>query len=91
MERQQCGRNNQSKLQQILNDKAVLEQVAKSPDAKALANMLTQGQDQASLKRIAENAAKGDTTQLNQLIQSITSSPSGAELLRRLSSSFEKK
>ena len=83
--------NNQSKLQQILNDKAVLEQVAKAPDAKALANMLTQGQDQASLKRIAENAAKGDTTQLNQLIQSITSSPSGAELLRRLSSSFEKK
>ena len=83
--------NNQSKLQQILNDKAVLEQVAKSPDAKALATMLTQGQDQASLKRIAENAAKGDTTQLNQLIQSITSSPSGAELLRRLSSSFEKK
>ena len=83
--------NNPSKLQQILNDKAVLEQVAKSPDAKALANMLTQGQDQASLKRIAENAAKGDTTQLNQLIQSITSSPSGAELLRRLSNSFEKK
>ena len=83
--------NNQSKLQQILNDKAVLEQVAKSPDAKALANMLTQGQDQASLKRIAENAAKGDTTQLNQLIQSITSSPSGAVLLRRLSSSFETK
>jgi len=83
--------NNQPKLQQILNDKAVLEQVAKSPDAKALASMLTQGQDQASLKRIAESAAKGDPTQLNALIQSIASSPSGAELLRRLSSSFEQK
>ena len=83
--------NNQTKLQQLLNDKAVLEQVAKSPDAKALANMLTQGQDQASLKRIAESAAKGDPTQLNQLIQSIASSPSGAELLRRLSGSFEQK
>ena len=70
--------NNQPKLQQLLGDKQILEQVAKSPDAKALASLLTQGQDQASLKRIAENAAKGDTTQLNQLIQSITSSPSGA-------------
>lgn len=83
--------NNQPKLQQMLGDKKIIEQVSKSPDARALAGMLTQGQDQASLKRIAENAAKGDTAQLNQLIQSIVSNPSGAELLRRLSSSFEGK
>lgn len=83
--------NNQSKLQQMLGDKHVMEQVAKSPDAQALASMLTQGQDQASLKRIAESAAKGDTAQLSQLIQSIASNPNGAELLRRLSSSFEGK
>ena len=63
--------NNQPKLQQLLGDKQILEQVAKSPDAKALASLLTQGQDQASLKQIAESAAKGDTSQLNQLIQII--------------------
>ena len=83
--------NNPSKLQQLLGDKAVLEQVAKSPDARALADMLTQGQNQASLKRIAENAAKGDTAQLNQLIQSVASSPGGAQLLQRLSESFGQK
>ena len=83
--------NNQSNLQQLLSDKAVLEQVAKSPDAKALAAMLTQGQNQASLKQIAESAAKGDTAQLNQLIQSIAGSPSGAQLLQRLSDSFGQK
>jgi len=47
--------NNQPKLQQLLGDKQILEQVAKSPDAKALASLLTQGQDQASLKQIAAN------------------------------------
>ena len=78
-------------LQQLLGDKKALERVAKSPDARALANMLTQGQDQASLRKIAENAAKGDTAQLNHLIQSIVRSPGGAELLQRLSGSIEQK
>ena len=80
--------NNQSKLQQALNNKRMLEQVANSPDARALASMLTQGNDQASLQKIAESAAKGDTAQLKALIQSITSSPGGAELLQRLGNSF---
>lgn len=83
--------NNQSDVQRMLNDKKILERVAKSPDAQALAGMLTQGRDQADLKKIAEKAAKGDTAQLSQLIQSITSTPDGAELLRRLGNSFGSK
>ena len=50
--------NNQSKLQQALGDKKLIEQLANSPDAQALAGMLTQGTDQASLQKIAERAAK---------------------------------
>ena len=83
--------NKPSNLQQLLSDKAVLAQVASSPDAKALAAMLSQGQSQASLKQIAESAAKGDTAQLAQLIQSVAGSPGGAELLRRLNESFGQK
>ena len=75
-------------LQQMLGDKKILERVANSPDAKALADILTQGRNQAELKRIAEEAARGDTAQLSRLIGSITSSPDGAELLRRLKNSF---
>ena len=63
----------------------------RSPDAQALAGIITQGRDQASLKKIAEDAAKGDTSQLNQLIQNIVRSPGGAELLKRLSGTIEKK
>ena len=83
--------NNQPNLQQLLSDKKAIEQLTKSPDAKALASILTRSQDQASLKHIAEKAAKGDTAQLNQLIHSIVRSPGGAELLQRLNSSLEQK
>ena len=78
-------------VQKLLSDKKMLERVAKSPDAQALAGLLTQGRSQADLKKIAEQAARGDTAQLSQLIGSITSSPDGAELLRRLGNSFNKK
>ena len=82
---------NQDKLQRLLSDKKTLEQVAKSPDAQALAGMISQGQDQASLKKIAADAAKGDTSQLSQLIQNIVRSPGGAELLQRLSGTINQK
>lgn len=83
--------NDRSDVRQALDNKRMLEQIAKSPDAKALAGMLTQGRDQAALKKIAEDAARGDTSQLSQLIGAIASSPDGAELLRRLGNSFGKK
>ena len=83
--------NSQSKLQQALGDKKMWERVASSPDAKALAGMLSQGTDQASLQKIADSAARGDTSQLKSLIQSISSTPGGAELLQRLGNSFGQK
>lgn len=83
--------NNQSNLQQALGNKKLLERLASSPDAKALASMLAKGQDHASLQRLAENAAKGDTAQLKALIQSISSNPGGAELLQKLGNSLSQK
>ena len=83
--------NDHSTLRQTLGDKKLLEQLANSPDARTLASMLAQGQDQASLQKIAEKAAKGDTAQLKALIQSVTSKPGGAEILQRLGTSMNKK
>ena len=81
----------QAELQRILGDKKALRQIAGSADAQALAQMLQRGQSQASLKHIAERAAKGDTSKLKDLISTITSSPGGAELLSRLSGSLGQK
>lgn len=78
-------------IQRLLRDKEALKTVAQSQEAKALAGMLTQGRDQASLRRIAEDAARGDTQELSALVQSIANSPGGAQLLRQLSRSIDKK
>lgn len=83
--------NETSKLQQVLGSKKAIERVAKSPDAKALAQMLTKGRDEASLKQAAEKAAKGDTSQLSEIIQSVMSSPGGAELIQRLNGVIDQK
>lgn len=76
--------NESSKLQQLLNNKKAIAALAKSPDAQTLARMLSQSKDAASLQQAAQSAARGDTQQLQQVIRSITESPGGAELLRRL-------
>jgi len=81
----------QPNFQQLMTNKDALQQLANSPEAKALAKMLTQGQDQASLQKMAQEAVQGNTQQLSQLVQSITGSPGGAELLKRLSKSLEGK
>ena len=52
--------NDPSKLQQLLNDKKTIAALAKSPDAQALAKMLSQNRDPAALKKAAQDAAKGD-------------------------------
>ena len=76
--------NDRSKLQQALGDKKLMEQLANSPDAQALAGMLTQGTDQASLQKIAERAAKGDTAQLTEAIRQLMRDPEGARLIQKM-------
>lgn len=82
---------NTPELQQLLGNKAAMEQLAKSREAQTLAGILTQGRDPADLQKIARDAAKGNTQQLSELLRSITSSPGGAQLLQQLSRSLEKK
>ena len=83
----QNGRNDMNKL---LNDPSALAHLAQSPDAQALASLLTQGHDNTQLEQIAQNAMSGDMQSLKALMKSITDSPEGTELLRRLSEGFHK-
>lgn len=76
--------NESSKLQQLLKDKKTISALTKSPDAQALAKLITQNRDPAALQKAAQNAAHGDTEQLRQLVNSIAANPDGAALLRRL-------
>ena len=82
---------NTPELQQLLNNKAALEQLAKSREAQVLAGILSQGRNPADLQQIARDAANGNTQQLSELLRSITNSPGGAQLLQQLSRSLERK
>ena len=61
--------NDTSKLQQLLGSKKTIERVAKSPDAKALAQMLTKGRDETSLKQAAESCGMARGTFYNAALR----------------------
>lgn len=81
--------NNPQDLQKLLGNRKAMENLSQSPEAKALINILSRGRSEASLQQIAQNAAKGNTAQLSELIRTITSTPDGAQLLQRLSRTIE--
>lgn len=81
--------NKHSELKQLLNNQEMLRQIARSPEARALAGMLAGAQDTAALEDMASQAVKGDTRQLSALVQQIARTPQGSELLRKLGASLE--
>ena len=84
------AQNEQNELTKMRGNKQAISQLAASPDAQALAALLTQGHDRAQLENMAQSAVSGDTQSLKALMQTITNSPEGMDLLRRLSESFHK-
>ena len=82
------AQNNPKDLSALLGNRKALEQVAKSPDARTLVSMLAKDRDEAQLQKMAQSAMGGDTAALQSLVNSITATPEGAELLRRLSETF---
>lgn len=72
----------------ILNDPNAVSQVAKSPDARALRNILTQGHSEDDLQRIAQEAAKGNTQELKKVVSSLMQDPGSAAIIARLQKQF---
>ena len=82
------AQNDPKDLSKLLTDPRTLAQLAQSPDAQALASLLSQGHGKAQLEQMAQGAMSGDMQALKTLMQSITSSPEGTQLLQRLHDSF---
>ena len=74
----------QQMMEKLKNDRGALEQLMHSPDGIRLMQMLTQGDGGAALKNAAGAAAKGDTTQMAQMVQSLMQSAEGAALAERI-------
>lgn len=82
------AQNSKQDLSALLGNRKTIEQLAGSADAQNLASLLTKKHDAKDLENMARSAMSGDTTAIQSLFHSITDSPEGAELLRRLGKSF---
>lgn len=82
------AQNERNDFGKMLSDPRTLAQLARSPDAQALASLLSQGNDRGQLEQMARNAMGGDAQSLKTLMQSITQNPEASKLLQRLHDSF---
>ena len=67
--------------EKLLKDKAALERLLRSPDTKALMEML---QRQGGLQAAADAAMHGDPTQLQNLVGRVMDDPTGARVVERI-------
>ena len=74
----------------LLKDKAAVERLTQSPDAKALMEMLNR-QAGSGPKGAADAAMKGDTKALTGIVERLMQSKEGAEVVGRISGALPKK
>lgn len=86
-QQQPGGIFNNPQAAKLLKDRAAVEQLVKSPDTKALMEMLSRG---GGLKAAAEAAMKGDATQLQGLLDRLMKDPNGAKVVERINQSVTK-
>ena len=77
-------------MEQLRGNPAMLQSLMRSRDGQALLQRLTQGDQGASLQRAAQSAARGNPAELMGLINQITQSPDGAELMERINKAVKK-
>ena len=76
--------------EQLKNDPAALQALMRSRDGQQLMQMLTQGDQGASLQRAAQEAAKSNPAEMASMIQRIMQSPDGAALVDRINKAVQK-
>lgn len=82
------SQNSKPDLSALLRNRKAIEQLTGSSDAQNLASMLAKTHDPKDLEQMARSAMSGDTSAIQSLFRSITDSPEGAELLRRIGNSL---
>ncbi len=73
----------------LLQNQAALKALLQSPDAKRLMELLTQ-QNGQQLKQAAAKAGTGDTASLSAMLNNLSQSQEGRQLMDRLQKQLEK-
>ena len=83
--------NNQDFIKQIQQNKGALLQLMSSPDGQRLIQLLSSQSGDGTLKKAASNAAKGNTSDISQMISKLMQNPEGAALVERINRSVAEK
>ena len=78
-------------IQQLKSNPAALQALMQSRDGQALLQMLSGGDQGASLQRAAQSAAKGNPAEIMRMMNQVMQSPAGAELVQRINRSMKQK
>lgn len=76
-------------IQQLKANPAMLQSLMQSRDGQALLQMLSAGDQGASLQRAAQSAAKGNPAEIMRMMNQVMQSPAGAELVQRINRSMK--
>ena len=77
-------------MEQLKHNPAMIQGLMQSQDGQTLMRMLTQGDRGAGLQRAVQSAARGDTSQMVNLMNQIMQTPSGNELIQRINKAMQK-
>lgn len=78
-------------IQQLKANPAMLQSLMQSRDGQALMQMLSAGDQGASLQQAAQSAAKGNPAEIMRMMNQVMQSPAGAELVQRINRSMKQK
>lgn len=78
-------------IQQLKANPAMLQSLMQSRDGQALMQMLSAGDQGASLQQAAQSAAKGNPAEIMRMMNQVMQSPAGAELIQRINRSMKQK
>ena len=82
--------NTKHTIETLQANPAAAQALFHSQDGRRLMQMLTQGDQGAALQRAAQNASKGDVSEMMQMVKRVMASPEGAALAERISKAAQK-
>lgn len=77
-------------MEQMKKDPAAVQRLLSSQDGQMLLRMMTQRDRGAALQQAAQNAVRGDVSQMVQMVNQVMQSPEGAALVERISRATQK-
>lgn len=82
--------NTKRTIQQMNQDPATVQRVLTSQDGRRLIQMMSQANGGQALQQAANNAIRGDTSQIMQMINRLVQTPEGAALVERINQAAKK-